>query len=127
MDIWNTIVSWSRNRTERNKLLREWNDAARTAFIAGTAQTLLKAEISRGDKEYRHQFSNRLNSGFRIYAFYGRTLSKDELTNIGAEVVSDNALVRRLVVLGFDTLEVCGDVGEYGCRWQLTNYMMWDK
>lgn len=33
-------------------------------------------------------------------------------------------LVRRLVVLGWDTLEVQGDEGTYGLRWQLRDYLL---
>ena len=120
---WNFIISWFRDRSERSKLIRSFNDAARYSFIQGVAPTLLKACISRGERMYKHQFSDWLNSGFRIQAFKGRELSRRELANIGAVIIADSVLVRKLVVLGFDTLEVIGDVGSYGCRWQLKDYM----
>ena len=120
---WNRIVEWFQDRTERNRLVRSFNDSARRAFVAGVAPTLLKASISRGEKSFRHQFSNRLNSGFRIQAFTGRVLLKNELILIGNAIISDDVLIRKLVVLGFDTLEVCGDKGMYGCRWQLKDYL----
>ena len=120
---WNRIVEWFQDRTERNRLVRSFNDSARRAFVAGVAPTLLKASISRGEKSFRHQFSNWLNSGFRIQAFTGRVLSKNELILIGNAIISDDVLIRKLVVLGFDTLEVCGDKGMYGCRWQLKDYL----
>lgn len=120
---WNRIVEWFQDRTERNGLVRSFNDSARRAFVAGVAPTLLKANISRGEKSFRHQFSNWLNSGFRIQAFTGRVLSKNELILIGNTIISDDVLIRKLVVLGFDTLEVCGDKGMYGCRWQLKDYL----
>lgn len=120
---WNFIISWFRDRSERSKLIRSFNDAARWSFIQGVAPTLLKASISRGERMYKHQFSDWLNSGFRIQAFKGRELSRRELVDIGAAIIADSVLVRKLVVLGFDTLEVLGDVGSYGCRWQLKDYM----
>lgn len=120
---WNFIISWFRDRSERSKLIRSFNDAARYSFIQGVAPTLLKACISRGERMYKHQFSDWLNSGFRIQAFKGRELSRRELADIGAAIIADSVLVRKLVVLGFDTLEVIGDVGSYGCRWQLKDYM----
>jgi hypothetical protein len=43
---------------------------------------------------------------------------------IGNVILSDSELVRRLVVLGFDTLEVHGDKGQYGLRWQLKDFML---
>ena len=120
---WNFIISWFRDRNERSKLIRSFNEAARYSFIQGVVPTLLKASISRGERLYKHQFSDWLNSGFRIQAFKGRELSRRELANIGAVIIADSVLVRKLVVLGFDTLEVIGDIGSYGCRWQLKDYM----
>ena len=119
---WNAIIDWFRDRNERSKLVRSFNDAARLAFVNGVAPTLLKATVSKGEKAYRHQFSDWLNTGFRIQAFKGRTLSKDELVSIGTVIISNAELVRKLIVLGFDTLEVHGDVGAFGCRW-LKDYM----
>lgn len=120
---WNTILDWFRDRSERSKLVRSFNETARDSFISGIIPTLLKASISKGEKSYKHQFSNWFNSGFRIQAFEGRQLSRDELIQIGNVVMSDTVLIRKLVVLGFDTLEVCGDVGYYGCRWQIKDYL----
>lgn len=120
---WNRILDWFQDRSERNRLVRSFNDSARHAFVIGLAPALLKASISRGEKSFRHQFSNWLNSGFRIQAFSGRALSKNELIIIGNTIISDPVLIRKLAVLGFDTLEVCGDKGIYGCRWQLKDYL----
>ena len=121
--MWNRIVEWFKDRSERTKLLRSFNEAAREAFVVGIAPTLLKARVSRGCANYKHQFSDWLKSGFRIQAFAGRNLTKTEILLIGATVLSDSMLVRRLIVLGFDTLEIHGDVGDYGCRWQLKDYI----
>jgi hypothetical protein len=120
---WNNILGWFRDRSERAKLVRGFNDSARTAFVSGIAPTLLKASISKGESSYKHQFSNWLNSGFRIQAFTGRALTKNELIHIGKVILDDSILVRRLIVLGWDTLEIQGDVGLYGCRWQLKDYI----
>jgi len=120
---WNNILDWFRDRSERAKLLRSFNESARAAFVAGIAPTLLKASISKGDSAYRHQFSNWLNTGFRIQAFTGRVLAKEELVRIGKVILDDSVLVRRLIVLGWDTLEIHGDAGTYGCRWQLKDFI----
>lgn len=120
---WNTIIEWFRDRTERNKLVRSFNESARAAFVSGIAPTLLKASISKGESSYKHQFSNWLNTGFRIQAFTGRVLSKNELVHIGQVILNDSTLVRKLIVLGWDTLEIHGDAGNYGCRWQLKDYI----
>lgn len=122
-NVWNNLLQWFQDRSERNRLIRNFNDSARKAFVSGIVPTLLKASVSKGESSYRHQFSNWFNSGFRVQAFTGRQLSKDELVTIGSVILNDSTLVRRLVVLGFDTLEVHGDAGIYGCRWQLKDHI----
>jgi hypothetical protein len=116
---WNNIIDWFRDRTERAKLIRSFNESARDGFVTGVAPVLLKASISKGERLYRHQFSDWLNTGFRIQAFTGRVLTKNEIMYIGKVILDDSTLVRRLIVLGWDTLEIHGDAGTYGCRWQL--------
>jgi hypothetical protein len=120
---WNSIIEWFSDRSQRNKLIRSFNDSARSAFVAGIAPTLLKARVSKGESSYKHQFSDWLNTGFRIQAFTGRVLTKNELMYIGKVILNDDILVRRLIVLGWDTLEIHGDAGIYGCRWQLKDYI----
>lgn len=120
---WNKIIEWFTDRQERNGLIRSFNVSARDAFVSGQAPTLLRGTLSKGNRAYKHQFSNWLYSGFRIQAFAGRTLTKSELMSIGNAVLNDDVLVRRMVVLGWDTLEVHGDMGSFGCRWQLKDYL----
>ncbi len=122
-NFWNRITQWFTDRDERNRLIRSFNASARNAFVAGLAPTLLQASLSKGNKAYRHQFSNWLYSGFRIQAFTGRVLTKDELINIGNAILNDDILIRRMVVLGWDTLEVHGDKGDFGCRWQIKDFL----
>lgn len=119
---WNIIIEWFRDRSERAKLIRSFNEAARQAFVSGNAPTALKASISKGNSSYKHEFSAWVNTGFRIQALAGRSLSKDEMKFIGNVILSNELLVRRLVVLGWDTLEVHDDHGMYGCRWKLSEY-----
>ena len=124
---WNNILDWFRDRSQRSKLVRSFNDSARNSFVSGIAPTLLKSKISKGESSYKHQFSNWLNTGFRIQAFTGRQLSKDEIMYIGKVILNDEILVRKLVVLGWDTLEIHGDEGNYGCRWQLKDHISLPK
>lgn len=119
---WNKIVEWFKDRSERGKLVRSFNETAKAAFISYEAPTALKASISRGCPSYKHEFSALMNTGFRIQALAGRQLNKEEIIFIGQVVLSDEKLVRRLVVLGWDTLEIHSDQGRYGCRWRLIDY-----
>lgn len=122
-NLWNNLLDWFHDRTERYKLVRSFNQSAKKAFISGIAPTLLKSKISKGNKAYRHQFSSWLNSGLRIEAFTGRQLSKEELIKIGNVILSNDILVRQLVVLGWDTLEVHTNQGDYGVRFQLRDHL----
>ena len=124
VNTWNRIVSWFKDRSERNKLIRSFNDSAREAFVNNEAPVVLEASISRGDPEYKHTFSNLLSSGFRIkVGLSGRPLTKDEIIYIGNIILSNDQLVRRLVVLGWDTLEIHSENSTYGCKWRLSEYM----
>lgn len=119
---WNIIATWFADRKERSMLIREFNNRARMSFIGGETPTALKVSTSRGVPQYRHEFSAWFNTGFRIQALTGRQLSKKEIMDIGQVILSNTTLVRRLIVLGWDTLEVHDNGGCYGCRWRLADY-----
>lgn len=123
-NVWNAILGWFSNLAQRDKLIREFNKAAKESFVLGLVPTLLKSKKSKGYSLYKHKYSNWLCSGFRVEAFAGRVLSKNEVISIAEVVLADDALVRNLVVLGFDTLEVHGEEANFGCRWQLKDYML---
>lgn len=123
MMFWYRIAEWFRDRSNRRKLVANFNDSAKKSFILGVAPVLLNATISRGDSSFKHSFSDWLNSGFRIKAMSGRNLTKEEMKVIGATILADGVLVRQLVVLGFDTLEVHDDMGYYGLKWQLKGFI----
>lgn len=61
-NFWNKVVEWFTDNQERNRLLRGFNNSARASFVAGEAPTLLRASLSRGNSNYRHQFSHWLYS-----------------------------------------------------------------
>lgn len=121
-NIWYNITQWFRDRQERRSLITSFNEAARNSYIFGEVPTLLTASVSRGNSKFKHSLS-KLNSGFRIKVFAGKSLDKQELRVIGAAVMSDPALMRRLVVLGFDTLEVYGEGDAYGLCWQIKDFL----
>ena len=119
---WNRITAWFHDRSERAKLIAGFNEMSRESFVRGETPTILKSSSSRGCSAYKHEFSTWFNSGFRIQALSGRQLSRKEMELIGQVILSDTTLVRRLVVLGWDTLEVCDNTGGYGCRWALIEF-----
>jgi hypothetical protein len=122
-NIWNNVREWFSDKNERTALIRSFNKSAKDAFIVGLAPTLLKASVSRGNSDFKHNYSKWMSSGFRIVVFSGRQLTKDEMKMIGSVILSDPQLVRKLVVLGWDTVELHGDQGSYGIQWRLKGIM----
>ena len=90
---WNIVIEWFKDRSERSRLVRNFNQASRDAFVSGVAPTLLKSSLSRGESAYKHQFSAWINTGFRIQALSGRSLSKEEMIFIGNVILADTELV----------------------------------
>lgn len=121
-NIWTSIVEWFQDKVDRRRLILGFNRSAKEAFINGNAPIVLEARISKGNRAYKTIYSDMFNTGFRITALAGYLLSKGDTIKIGEAILSNNILVRRLVVLGFDTLEVCSDVGTHGCQWRLDEF-----
>lgn len=120
---WNKIIEWFSNSRERNKLLGDFNAAAKQAFVMNVSPVFLKAESSRGNSRYKHQFSNFFYHGFRIHILSGRNLTYSEVMDIGNMLVSNSILMRQLVTLGYDTLEITDINGDILNDWQLTTLL----
>lgn len=120
--MWDIILTWFSDRRERRALLREFNYTAKVAFVEGIAPTLIEAKTTIGVADYRHTFSKFMAGGFRIKALSGRVLSKSELSEIGKIILADEARVRKLISLGWDTLEVYDEKGYIGCKWALKDF-----
>lgn len=120
---WNKIVSWFREAIERQRCINDFNDAAKNAFISDVAPVYLKSEISRGNRNYKHSMSNFFFSGFRIKPLTGRAMSYNEVEAIGLAIHTNQELMRKLVTLGFDTLEICDTNGSKVKDWELTEIM----
>lgn len=116
------IAEWFGEMGERYKLVRDFNKAAKNAFVVGKAPTLLETKISKGESAYRHAFSKFMGGGFRIKALSGRPLEKSELIEVGRVVLDNEELVRKLITLGWDTLEVHDNQGFNGCKWALKDH-----
>lgn len=117
------IADWFGEMTERYRLVRDFNRAAKYAFISGSAPTLLQAKITHGDSSYRHEFSKWLGGGFRIKALSGAPLKNNELVEIGKVILDNEQLTRKLVALGWDTLEVHSNLGFNGVKWELKKHV----
>ncbi len=117
-----SIQDWFNDFSERRRLVRNFNLAARDAFISSMAPTLLECSISVGESAYRHAFSKFMAGGFRIKALSGRPLSRNEMISISEVVLSNQELVRKLISLGWDTLEVHDNAGYNGIKYKLYDF-----
>ncbi|WP_242132906.1 hypothetical protein [Aestuariivivens marinum] len=116
------IADWFGELAERYRLIKNFNRAAKHSFITGVAPTLLEAKITRGESAYRHAFSKWMGGGFRIKALSGRTLERLELIEIGRVILDNEELIRRMISLGWDTLEVHSNRGFLGLKWKLQDH-----
>ena len=119
---WDRIVDWFSDFRERSSVIKDFNISARNAYIKGIADTLLETKTTVGSLEYRHAFSKWMAGGFRIKALSGRALNRQELIAIGNIVLQNDELVRKLVALGWDTLEIHDDTGSIGLKWELKKF-----
>lgn len=117
-----SIQNWFSDFSERRRLLNNFNFASKQAFIEGVAPTLLQCSISMGEVSYRHAFSKFMAGGFRIKALSGTPLSRREMQEIGHVILGNQNLVRQLVSLGWDTLEVHDNAGYNGLKWKLYDH-----
>lgn len=118
--IWDRIVKWFRDMSERRRLLNEWNDNAREAYILGTVPLLLEASVSMGNGGFKHEMSSWLRTGFRIKS--KQSLIKEDMLSIGRVILLNNKLVRQLIMLGFDTLEIYDEATRKGVQWALKDF-----
>lgn len=116
------IVEWFGEMKERYKLVKDFNSASKAAFINGEALTLLEVKIVNGDRSYRHQFSKFFGSGLRLTALAGRPLKREELNEITKVILDNEPLVRKLISLGWDTLEAHDTMGLNGVKWPLKQF-----
>ena len=116
------ITEWFGDVAERYRLIKDFNRAAKMSFIQGVAPTLLEAKITKGESAYKHAFSKWRAGGFRIKALSGRPLSKSELIEIGRVVLDNKELIRSMISLGWDTLEVHSNIGYNGTKWALKEH-----
>lgn len=120
---WNRIIAWFSELSEKQRCVNDFNRAAKEAFICGNVPVYMKADISRGNRAYRHNMSSFLFSGFRIRTVSGRFLTRDEIESVGATISSNSTLMRKLVTLGFDTLEIYSPEGSLVKDWRLMGIM----
>lgn len=111
MAIFDRLVDWFGDAMERRQIVNDFNVSSRRAWDDGFP-FMLKAQITRGDSQNKHQFSKWLASGFRIKTTGGQSMDRERCSMVAMIILSNQTLVRRLIRCGFDTIEIYGDGGD---------------
>jgi hypothetical protein len=122
--MWERIITWFGDIRERKGLLRSFNYSARSAYTFGECPILLQASITLGRSNNRTSYSW-LMSGFRIKTHMaGYYMDQSMATVIALIILSNAQLVRHLITLGFDTLEVGTEGGSSIYSWPLIRFAL---
>lgn len=121
-NVWSGITSWFQDVSDRKVLVREFNNAAKAAYISGLVPCLVKCNVSKGYKPYKHSNSAFYFSGIRFTAQSNEIITEEELNILGLSILGDSRIVRLLITLGWDTLEVVSVKNDEGLRWCLTKF-----
>ena len=124
INITNDITQWFSDLSSRTKMLKSFNNAAKAAYVAGATHLVFKATISRGNSEFKHHFTNALFSGLRILVYNDGKTTRDDIAVIGMAILSNQSLVRHLMLLGWDTLEILVDNSPLRFHWPINEKML---
>lgn len=123
MSFIDNIKNWFGEFNERRQIVKDFNSAAKFAFLSGESPTLIKAKITIGEYDYRHEFSKLWSSGFEINVLTGNSrISTNQMKMIGEIVVGNEYLCRNLIANGFDTLYVFRDGQKDGLKFNLSTF-----
>lgn len=105
----NLINSLLDGSFERVRIIGSMNAAFKEYFISGEYSRLCKVSISQGCSDFAHEMSSIwFRSGFKISIENDTSLKESDMNEIASYVTENDAFVRQLMALGFDTLIVRG-------------------
>ena len=105
----NLINSLLDGSFERMRIIKQMNTAFKEYFLSGEYSRLCKVSISQGRSEFAHEMSSLwLRSGFKISTENDTSLKDAEISELASYVTDNQAFVRQLMALGFDTLVIRG-------------------
>ena len=108
---------------ERVKVIKSMNEAFHEYYVTGEIDRLCKVSITSGNQNFRHEMSTMFfRSGFRISIENDTNVRESELRDISQYILTNNAFVRQLMTLGFDTLIVSGKTTNKSLMYSLKEY-----
>ncbi len=108
---------------ERVKVIKSMNEAFHEYYVTGEIDRLCKVSITSGNQSFKHEMSTMFfRSGFRISIENDTNVREAELRDISQYILTNNAFVRQLMTLGFDTLIVSGKTTNKSLMYSLKEY-----
>lgn len=105
----NLINSLLDGSFERMRVINQMNLAFKDYFTSGEFSRLCKVSISQGNSAYAHEMSSIwFRSGFKISIENDSRLQESEINELALYVTANEAFVRQLMAMGFDTLIIKG-------------------
>lgn len=105
----NLINSLLDGSFERMRILSQMNTAFKEYFMSGDFSRLCRVSISQGNSAFAHEMSSLwFRSGFKISVENDSRLQESEVCELAQYVTSNEAFVRQLMAMGFDTLVIKG-------------------
>lgn len=121
----NTLLDGS---FERMRVINAMNQSFKEYYYSGEIDRLCKVSISQGDEEFRHEMSSVwFRSGFKITIENDNNLKESEINDISRFILSNNAFIRQLMAMGFDTLIIQGRISRMGKKYSLKAYANLDS
>ena len=119
----NLLDSMLSGSFERLKIVNGMNQTFKEYYYSGEISRLCKVSISQGDASFRHDMSSMIfRSGFKILILNDSDIRESEIKEISNTILSNQAFVRQLMAIGFDTLIIVGKKSLMGEKFGLKNY-----
>ncbi len=120
VNLLNTLLDGS---FERMRVIGQMNQAFKEYFLSGDFSRLCKVSISQGNSAFAHEMSSLwFRSGFKISVENDAQLQESEILELAQYVTGNEAFVRQLMAMGFDTLVVKGKTTGMTKQFALKNY-----
>ena len=108
---------------EKIRLISQMNAGFKEFFCSGELNRLCKTSICPGDPDFRHEMSSIwFRSGFKISVENDYNLKDSEVMEISQYVLQNPSFIKQLMVMGFDTLIVQGNMTGKGKKFSLKAY-----
>lgn len=115
---------------DRVRLIGEFNRVFNQAYLQSEINRKCSVTTSLGKPGFGHSMSDHFRSGFKITILNDDYLTETDLFEISGYVLESPGFVRKLMVVGYDTLIVKGKTATVGLQVPLKkfgnidNYMM---